>query len=86
MALSLTRLVTIVYASLNAALTLFVSILGLIYVRDEIAKRKELMKNPAVKLNITVDAEEDHAIIDDVPTQTPLCPEKVRKKSFLFYL
>ena len=42
MAYSVTRLVTIIYISLNATITLIVSILGVKYVRDEIKKRNEL--------------------------------------------
>ena len=41
MALSLTRLVTIVYITPNATITLIVSILDTMYVRDEIKRKKE---------------------------------------------
>ena len=59
MALSFTHLVTIAYISLNALLTLFVSILGVKYVRDEMKIQKKTEMTAPSKSSNVMDAEND---------------------------
>ena len=55
MALTVAQLVVVIYVSLNASVTLFVSILGVIYVRDEVRRRRQESNAP-----IIVSSDEKH--------------------------
>ena len=76
MDLSLIEWVAIVYVSLNAAITLFVSILGVKYVRDEIKRRKGMMQSPRAQPNIVMSAGSSANIDDPIASTSP--PDEVR--------